>query len=122
MPLAPHLVLGESGENLAANALRREGYSIIATRYRVRLGEIDIIALDGGCLVFVEVKTRTGRRCGCAADAVTPRKQRKIVAVAAEYLARHRTGAAACRFDVVTVDLDERGPRVTIIRNAFDAA
>ncbi len=122
MPHAPHLVLGEHGETLAVAALRREGYAIVATRYRVRLGEIDIIAMDGGCLVFVEVKTRRGFRTGCAADAVTPRKQRKIVAVAAEYLARHRTGAAACRFDVVTVDLDERGPRVAIIRDAFDAA
>ena len=120
MSSAPHLALGERGENLAVRALEREGYAIIARRYRVKVGEIDVIAMDGRCLVFIEVKTRRGGQCGDGADAVTWRKQRKIVAVANDYLARHRVDAAACRFDVVTVRLDEDGPRVDIIRNAFD--
>jgi putative endonuclease len=121
MSLAPHLELGERGEDLAVRALEREGYAILARRYRVKLGEIDVIAMDGRCLVFVEVKTRRGGQCGDGADAVTWRKRRKIVAVANDYLARHRVDAVACRFDVVTVRLDENPPRVDIIRNAFDA-
>ena len=120
MSSAPHLAIGERGEDLAVRALEREGYAILARRYRVPLGEIDIIALDGHCLVFVEVKTRRGRQCGDGADAVTWRKRRKIVAVAGDYLARHRVDATACRFDVVTVRLDEDHPHVDIIRNAFD--
>ena len=93
-----------------------------ARRYRVRAGEIDIVALDGRCLVFVEVKSRQNGRFGGAAVAVRPWKRRKIVAVATEYLARHRVDAGACRFDVVTVASEPDGPRVKIIRNAFDAS
>jgi putative endonuclease len=116
-----HLRRGEHGEDLAVRALEREGYAILARRYRVRIGEIDIIALDGACLVFVEVKARTSGRFGGAAVAVTPGKRRKIVAVALDYLARHRVRAAACRFDVVTVAFGGPAPSVQIIRNAFDA-
>jgi putative endonuclease len=116
-----HLQCGESGENLAVRALEREGYAIVARRYRVRAGEIDIIARDGACLVFVEVKARHSARYGGPAAAVTPRKRRKIIAVARDFLARHRVAAIACRFDVVTVLFDGQVPRVEIIRNAFDA-
>ncbi len=121
MTTASHLALGILGENLAVRALEREGYAILARRYRVRAGEIDIVALDGRCLVFVEVKTRRGAGCGEGADAVTARKRRKIAAVAADYLARHNVRAASCRFDVVSVAVIDGAPRVEIIRNAFDA-
>ena len=53
------VALGISGEKLACEALTRKGYAILATRYRTRVGEIDIVARDGETLVFVEVKTRT---------------------------------------------------------------
>jgi putative endonuclease len=113
---------GILGEDLAVGALERAGYAILARRYRVRAGEIDIVALDGRCLVFVEVKSRHGGRFGGAAAAVTGGKRRKIIAVATEYLARHRVDAHACRFDVVTVASEPGGPHVEIIRNAFDAS
>ena len=112
---------GVYGEELAVRALERAGYAVLERRYRVRAGEIDIIAMDGWCLVFVEVKSRHGGRFGGAAIAVTPWKRRKIVAVATDYLARHRVDARTCRFDVVTVASEPDGPRVEIIRNAFDA-
>jgi putative endonuclease len=121
MTAATHIALGEHGESLAVRALRREGYAILARHYRTRLGEIDIVALEGRCLVFVEVKARNHCCCGTPADAVTARKQRKIVAIAGAFLARHRVDADACRFDVVAISLDEVQPRVEIIRNAFDA-
>src|SRR3954465_14321004 len=96
-----HLQCGEDGEDLAVRALERAGYAIVARRYRVRAGEIDIIARDGACLVFVEVKTRHTTRFGGGLAAITLRKRRKIVAVAMDFLARHRLDGVACRFDVV---------------------
>jgi putative endonuclease len=113
---------GFQGEDLAVRALEREGYAIVARRYRVRAGEIDIVARDGGCLVFVEVKARRTAAFGGGLAAITPRKRRKIIAVAADFLARHRIGRVVCRFDVVVISLDDAAPRVEIIRNAFDAS
>jgi putative endonuclease len=121
MSTATHLALGEHGESLAVRALEREGYAVLARRYRTRLGEIDIIARDGPCLVFVEVKARRHHRCGRPDEQITVRKQRKIVAIARVFLARTGVRADACRFDVVSVSLDDSPPRVEIIRNAFDA-
>ena len=122
MSIAAHIARGEQGESLADRAHEREGYAVLARRYRTRLGEIDIIARDGPCLVFVEVKARQHHRCGRPDEQITIRKQRKIVAFARVFLARTRVRAEACRFDVVSVSLDEGRPRVEIIRNAFDVS
>jgi putative endonuclease len=121
LSFAAHLTLGEQGESLAVRALERAGYAVLARRYRTRLGEIDIIARDGPCLVFVEVKTRQHHRCGRPDEQITVRKQRKIVAIARLFLARTQVRADACRFDVVSVSMDDGWPQVNIIRNAFDA-
>jgi putative endonuclease len=122
MSTATHLALGEHGESLAVRALEREGYAVLARRYRTRLGEIDVIARDGRCLVFVEVKARQHYHCGRPDEQITVRKQRKIVAIARLFLARTPVDADACRFDVVSVSMEDGHPRVEIIRNAFDAA
>ena len=114
------IALGKSGEDLACRELERRGYAIVARRFRVRSGELDIVARDGGVLVFVEVKTRAGRRFGSAAEAVTAAKQRRIARLAHEYLLRHRMSDCPCRFDVVSVQIDAGTPAVEIIRNAFD--
>ncbi len=120
---SPHIALGDLGESLARAALERRGYAILATRYRTRAGEIDIVARDGTCLVFVEVKARRHAERGTPAEAVTPRKQRRIVAMARDFLARYRSDATSCRFDVVAVLVPVEGPAVIdVIRNAFDAA
>jgi putative endonuclease len=123
MAHSPHIALGTLGESLARTALEQQGYAVLATRYRTRAGEIDIVARDGGCLVFVEVKARRHTDCGTPAEAVTPRKQRRIVAMARDFLARNPTDATSCRFDVVAILVPEGGPAVIeLIRNAFDAA
>jgi putative endonuclease len=115
--------LGKLGENLACAALQQRGYAIIATRYRTKAGEIDIVARDGETLVFVEVKARAGDDFGGAAAAVTPWKQRKVALMAMDYLARHRIDDQPCRFDVVTVDVaDGQPPRIEVYTNAFDSA
>ena len=122
MQPSQHLTLGSLGESLARGALEREGYAILATRYRTRAGELDIVARDGRCLVFVEVKARRHAERGSPAEAVTPAKQRRVAAMARDFLARHQTDATECRFDVVAVLLGEgERPVIHIIRNAFDA-
>ncbi|HTI41654.1 MAG TPA: YraN family protein [Vicinamibacterales bacterium] len=113
--------LGISGENLACDELRHRGYAILERRYRTRFGEIDIIARQGKTIVFVEVKARLSDDFGGAAAAVTGWKQRRIAAMAVDYLSRHRLHECPCRFDVVAIDYDPAGPRVTVYPNAFDS-
>lgn len=95
--------IGERGEIAAARFLRRAGLKILTTGYRNRLGEIDIIALDGDTLVFVEVKTRRDHSAGHPAEAVDDRKQQQIVRLAAAFCRRHGATRCRCRFDVVAV-------------------
>ena len=104
----PPRTLGQSGEDAAASLLQARGYRILARNFRCRWGEIDIIAEEGGYLVFVEVKTRSGRGFGAPAEAVDPKKRQRLRRVAERYLycrgPRGRGGEPPpCRFDVVTV-------------------
>jgi putative endonuclease len=117
----PRQALGMSGESLACAELQRRGYAILERRYRTRFGEIDIVARDGTTIVFVEVKARLTADFGGAAAAVTGWKQRRIAQMAVDYLARRRLHECPCRFDVVAIDFDDAGPRVTVYPNAFDA-
>jgi putative endonuclease len=109
--------LGVSAESRAAALLVLSGYRIAARRWRSPIGEIDIVARRGRLLVFVEVKARD--TLDDAAEAVTPEQQRRIVAAAEAWLARHPDDAARdVRFDAVLV-APWRWPRH--IRAAFDA-
>ena len=115
--------LGESGEDLACRELAARGYAILARRYRTRHGEIDVVARDGETIVFVEVRLKTTGEFGSAAESVTPWKQRRVAAMAVDYLARNHLTDRPCRFDVVAIDILERGaPRITVIQSAFDAS
>jgi putative endonuclease len=110
------------GEDVACRELARRGYAILARRFRTRYGEIDIVARDGPALVFVEVKTRSSRRFGMPAEAVTGRKQAKIALMASEFLSRWGLRQVPCRFDVVAVLVPPEGtPAVEVMRAAFDA-
>ena len=113
-------LLGILGENIACAELEQRGYAILDRRYRTRYGEIDIVARDGDCTVFVEVKTRDGSDFGDGAEAVTPWKQRRIAKMAVDFLARHRLHDRPCRFDVVAVDVSGGTTRVDIYTHAFD--
>ena len=115
--------LGDEGERIAADVLRGQGYRVLETNFRCKAGEIDIIAEDGGTLVFVEVKARTGERFGTPQDAVTAAKRGRIVRAAQWYLAEKKWQDRKCRFDVVSVKYGPAGsrPRVDIIRDAFSA-
>lgn len=115
--------LGKSGEDLAVAELTRRGYAVLARRYRTRHGEIDIVARDGEIVVFVEVKARTTGEFGMAAEAVTAWKQRRLTAMAVDYLARNRLTDRPCRFDVVAIMRRESGtPAIEVFPNAFASA
>ena len=114
-------VLGKLGEDLACAELERRGYAILDRRYRTKFGEIDIVASDAGTTVFVEVKTRVGEAFGGGAEALTAWKQRRVTQMAVDYLARHRLHDRPCRFDVVTIEMDDGRPRIQVYAHAFDA-
>jgi putative endonuclease len=109
---------GGEAEEAAARFLARMGLEIVARNYRTRLGEIDLVARDGATLVFVEVRMRSGTRFGGAAASIDHRKRARIEAAARQFLAR-LAREPACRFDVVTLDGDNRA---SWLRGAFETA
>ena len=113
--------LGKLGEDLACDELCRRGYVILARRHRTRFGEIDVIARHKAMIVFVEVKARRHDGFGGAGAAVTPWKQRRIVRMASDYLARQGLLEAPCRFDVVAIDFQCDSPRIEVYTDAFTA-
>jgi putative endonuclease len=115
-------VLGIQGEDLAVAELARQGYAVLARRYRTRHGEIDIVARDGETIVFVEVKAKESAEFGTAAHAVDVLKQRRVISMAVDYLARNRLTSRPCRFDVVAIDGVGEDAIVTHYRGAFTAS
>lgn len=101
--------LGQLGERLAAQRLLDCGYRILERNFRCRYGEIDLIAEDEHDLIFVEVKTRRGDGFGRPEEAVTVRKQHKIIQVASYYLDLHACSERSWRIDVVAVQLSLGG-------------
>ncbi len=114
--------LGNAGEELAARALGARGMQIVARQFRCQSGEIDLIARDGPTLVFVEVKTRRGNRYGTPAEAVTARKQHKLIASAETYMQMQALEDVDWRIDVVTVEMDTTGRliRLDVIEHAVE--
>ena len=122
LALDRRLPLGRRGENAAARYLRRLGYVIVARGHRGLIGEIDLVAVDGRTLVFIEVKTRTSQDAGHPADAVDEKKQRRLTRLALSYLKRHDLLENPARFDVVAVTWPNNGNRPVIehFQNAFE--
>jgi putative endonuclease len=115
--------LGAAGESAAARHLERCGYRIVETNVRCRFGEIDLVAIDRGVIVFVEVKGNRGGRYGAPEEMVTPAKQRRLTRLAAWYLQRRGWLGRPARFDVVAVDWDAADSGcVRHFRDAFPAA
>ena len=107
--------LGAHGERLAARHYAAAGYEVLATNWRCRDGELDLVLRRPGVIVFAEVKTRSSDRFGIPAEAVTPAKQRRIRRLAQRFCAETGERAPQLRFDVVSV---LRG-RVDIIEGCF---
>nr|MBF0221340.1 YraN family protein [Desulfobulbaceae bacterium] len=113
--------LGMHGEELAARYLEKKGYCIKEMNFRVRAGEVDVIALDHDVLVFVEVKTRTGLCYGVPAEAVTYKKQQQISKAALAYINQYELHDCDARFDVLSVMIKaNEKPQFDLIKNAFD--
>ncbi len=112
--------LGERGEGLAADFLKKKNYRIITQNYRTPVGEIDIIARDGATLVFIEVKTRESLEYGQPFEAVNTFKRRRIARAAMLYLKGLRGGIPPCRFDIVSVYHGRGRPEFELIRDAFE--
>jgi putative endonuclease len=111
--------LGDLGEQKAAEYLLEHGFKILERNFHARHGEIDIIAQEGTCLCFVEVKT-------CASDAfgepetwVTPRKQKRMISAAGKYRVLHGLADMDSRYDVITLRLVKGVLLINHIRDAF---
>lgn len=94
---------GAQAEELAARFLVQQGLSLLARNWRCRQGELDLIAIDGATLVFVEVRSRAASRFGDAAASITASKQAKLVSAAQHYLAT-LPRIPPCRFDAILLD------------------
>lgn len=83
-------LLGDRGERAAVRYLKRQGYRVLARQSRSRIGELDIVAMDGSTIVFVEVKTRSSHAAGHPVEAVTPTKQKQLTRAALQWLRSRR--------------------------------
>ncbi len=114
--------LGQWGEDLVAEDLRRKGWTVEARNFRCRMGELDLVVKNERYLVFVEVKLRKNARFGAACEAVTPAKQRKLLKAAEFYLMSHPTRLQP-RFDVAEVYAPQgvrtADPVINYIESAF---
>lgn len=120
--LPHHRARGAAAEDAAETYLRSLGLRIVARNVTSHLGELDLVALDGETLCFVEIKARTRQDFGQAIEAVGPRKRQRIARAAAMFLARNRS-QRPCRFDVLGLDRLEDGSwRITYVRDAFQLA
>ncbi len=109
---------GMKYETLAAGYLQEKGYRILVRNFRCRFGEIDIIAEDGGVLVFFEIKFRSSGQCGNPLEAVDVRKQRRISRAALYYYKENGyVKEQPCRFDVIGI---EGNGFIRHIENAFE--
>lgn len=117
----PPKSLGQRGEDFAVRYLKRLGYHIVGRQVDLRVGELDVVAVDGRTVVFVEVKTRTSDAAGAPAEAVDNQRQERMTRAALAYLKAHGLLEHAARFDVIALTWPEgaRTPTVEHIRDAF---
>lgn len=113
-------VLGAYGEDAARRYLVQQGYRILASNYKTKLGEIDIIAQDKDTICFIEVKARSSSAKGVPAESVTGLKQQRIAKAALLFLKQKRMLDARARFDVVSVDCSGSAPVIDLLKNAFE--
>ncbi|MSR30996.1 MAG: YraN family protein [Gemmataceae bacterium] len=115
--------LGSTSEKEAASYLENKGYGILARNWHCPAGEIDLVARDGDCLVFVEVRSRNAAPVEDAAASVNETKQAKLSRLAKWFVQKHRLQAVLCRFDVLAVAWDngKKKPRIEHIQGAFES-
>ena len=97
---------GQLGEEMACRMLRSRGYQIVMRNWRCPEGEIDIVAQDGECWTFVEVKTRHGHAFGTPEEALSAHKAAQVMQLAQIYLSEHAVESVDWRIDLVAIELD----------------
>jgi putative endonuclease len=114
---------GTRGERAAARFLRRLGYRILARNYVCPLGELDLVALDHDCVVFVEVRSTETDDAGRPAESVDLYKQKRLTNLALHFLKQHRLLGRPARFDVLAVSWPANQPEPDVVHhpNAFQA-
>ena len=120
---SPRRRLGELGERLAVQHLLAKGYRIRERNFRVREGEIDIVAELDGVVAFVEVRCKRGGAMGTAGESLTPAKQRRLVGLADAYEQAREGLPERRRIDVIAVDFGPGGRLLSLqhIEGAVDA-
>ena len=115
-------LLGNRGEQAAERYLKAQGLRILKRGLRSRRGELDLVALDGRQVVFVEVKTRLDHNAGHPVESVGPDKQRKLTELALAFLKKHGLLESSARFDIVAVTWpqNQEEPTIEHFRNAFE--
>lgn len=116
------LSLGKEGELFAVDYLKKQGYKIKEQNYKTQLGEIDIIALDGKVLAFIEVKTRKNNAYGFPFEAVNAQKQNQIIKTAKHYLVNRKIKDNPTRFDVLSLTIRQDTYDAELIKHAFEAS
>lgn len=114
----PRQKVGQIGENMAAIYLTEAGYEIVARNWRCSIGELDIVAKIGHKLVFVEVRTRRGKRFGNALESITKTKQARLIELAQQYLKTEVSAPSSWQIDVIGIQIDRKPPHVTHVENA----
>jgi len=106
---------GRAGESAArTHVTNKLGYEIVATNYRTREGEVDIVARAGSWLVFFEVKTRTNRSFGSGVEQISVQKSLRLQAAARSYLAENNLENSDWRIDLLSVEMDRSGRVIQI--------
>ena len=114
--------VGKLGEKTARKFLKKRGYRIRETGFRCPHGEIDIVARQKDCLVFVEVRTKSSLDFGTPEESITQAKKKKLIASALTYIGTHQKLPSLWRIDVVAIELDDKGKtrRIDLIENAIE--
>jgi len=112
--------LGSAGERAAEEFLKRKRYTVLRRNYRCKSGEVDLVAVHRGTLVFVEVKTRRDESCGSPFEAVDRRKQQRLIRAARQFIAEHDLYDRNARFDVVAVWEEAGRRRCEVLEDAFE--
>lgn len=112
-------ITGAHGEDLACEYLKKNGYKILERNYRIRGGEIDIVAKEGDTLVFVEVKARWSHEYGLPSESMTPWKIKYLIKTAMFYVQKVNWGNKEYRLDFVSIDFadDKNNPKMELIKN-----
>ena len=111
--------VGNQAETQACRYLQKQGLTLIERNFNCKLGEIDLIMQDGEYVVFIEVRYRSDRGYGSAADSVTRQKQNKLIRTALYYLQNRALNNRASRFDIIAIHPGKKNPDIDWIKNAF---